>query len=153
MANEAISMPRDAAEPPSLFVEGAAKALKLLATAIAGEKAMGSFGECDPEQRDMSEGLRDCWRDALDAVQDASLLDATAEDEDRLRQVMTQLASVIYDLDTAGVDPLAWLEVHDLEKSVRSAAPSRALALMDTAMLLLTDYLDLMGVIDIEDRF
>ena len=92
------------------------------------------------------------WQEALDAVEDAAFPKASNADEERLKQTMIRLASVIHDLDTAGVDPVAWLEVHDLEKSVRSEAPARAIALIDTAMFLLSEYLDLMGVIDIEDR-
>ncbi len=109
-------------------------------------------GQFKSEFDEVADELPDLWQDALDAVQDASLPEATNQDEERLKQVMIRLASVICDLDTAGVDPLVWLEVHDLEEPLCSTEPSRALALIDTAMFLLTDYLDLMRVIDIEGR-
>lgn len=152
MADTAITMPHHAAEPPGPFLTCAETALNLLATAIEGEKVMGGIGQFEPEHADGAEAVSDLWHEALDAVEAAAFPKASNADEERLKQVMIRLASVIHDLDTAGVDPVAWLEVHDLEKSVRSEAPSRAIAMIDTTMLLLSEYLDLMDVIDIEDR-
>jgi hypothetical protein len=80
----------------------------------------------------------------------ASIAPAT-QDEQRLQVVLSRIAAAVKDLDTVESDPAIWLQVHLMEKGIRKAAPTAAITLLDEAMFLLAQYLDMMRVIDLED--
>ena len=152
MADQAISMLRDAAETPSVFLSNAGSALSLLSAAIEAEKAISGIGQFEPEFREGADEVSALWDEALALIDKAASSVGVSQDEDRLRVVLGRMAALLKGSETSDSDPVIWLLVHDMEKSVRTGEASHAVALMDSAMFLLAEYLDLTGVIDIEDR-
>lgn len=152
MADKALSMLRNAAETPCDYLTTAKAALGLFETALHAEQHAEGLGMFDPEMSGDTDEISSLWAEAITALNAASAsITPEGKDEQRLQVVLSRIASAVKDLDSVESDPAIWLQVHLMEKGIRKVAPTAAIALLDKAMSLLAEYLDMMRVIDLEE--
>ncbi|MFY0624091.1 MAG: hypothetical protein JXQ89_20595 [Pelagimonas sp.] len=151
MADKAPITPPEVSEPFSVLLDTLDYPLDLLEAAIKAEQACEGMDRFEAACRDDADEISVYWNNAAIFLRSSAQSEPKNDEERRVVTALKRLATVLSDLDTVEAEPKIWLQTYIMERDIRLGDSSGATQLVDRVMSLMAQYLDLMGVLDIED--